>query len=180
MSTSYAPLGGPVTARSNKYSLVCLLVVSATLTFGLAACSDDGDGGSDEDAGESMAHDGSSALEPGPVGGTSGLTDDGTFFVSYVIDGMAMTGTTFSMTVSVFESDMETPVAAAELALTESMPSMGHGMNTSPEISSNGDGTFAVSNLEFSMAGDWEFAFTVTDGDRSDSIAFAYICCESM
>ncbi len=113
------------------------------------------------------------------IEGTEGATVNGTFFVSYELNEAAPgVGDTFGMTVSVFESDETTLVADAELALTETMPTMGHGMDTEPTITANGDGTFAVAELAYSMEGLWHYDFTVTSGDRTDMIAFATTCCE--
>ena len=154
----------------------------------LAGCSDENETGSD--AGDTSMGDASMGdmamgdMAMGDTAGddaitaTSGSTDAGTFYVSYEIDGSPTVGTTFSMTVSVFESDETTPVDDATLALEESMPGMGHGMDTEPEITANGDGTFSVTNLAYTMAGTWRYDFTITAGDRSDTIAFAVECCE--
>lgn len=113
------------------------------------------------------------------IEGTAGSSSDGTFFVTLdVPDEPPTVGNSFAIVVNVFEPDETTHVADAELTLTESMPMMGHGMDSEPTITANGDGTFDVGNLEYSMEGLWHFNFTITSGERSDSIVFATTCCE--
>ena len=163
--------------------------ISAFLTLALVVgCSDDNEPtGSETDAtsmgdmamGDASMNDmaiGDTADDA--ITATSGTTADGTFSVSYEIDGAPSVGATFAMTVSVFESDGSTAVTDASITLEESMPGMGHGMDTEPEIAANGDGTFAVANLAYSMAGSWRYDFTVRSGERSDTISFATECCE--
>ena len=109
---------------------------------------------------------------------TMGMSAAGTFYVTYALDGAPGVGDTFAMTVSVFESDESTAVTDAMLTLEETMVAMGHGMDTEPAIATNGDGTFAVSNLAYTMEGVWQYDFTVMSGERMDTIAFAATCCE--
>ena len=154
----------------------------------LGACSDEEET-NETDAGTDMAMEDSSMgdmamgdMAMGDVGDaieeTMGMSAGGTFYVSYELDSSPAVGDTFAMTVSVFESDETTAVSDAMLTLEESMPAMGHGMETDPEIVSNGDGTFAVSNLAYSMEGVWHYGFTIMSGERMDTVAFATTCCE--
>ncbi|MFT6395572.1 MAG: hypothetical protein ACJAYU_000314 [Bradymonadia bacterium] len=172
-----------------------LFFVASSLLL-LAACGDEeettADTGTDSGTADAVASDtmdGMGDMGMGDMGAdmggmeaiedTEGASVNGTFFLSYVLDAAAPgVGDTFGMTVSVFESDETTPVSDADLALSETMPMMGHGMDTEPTIAANGDGTFAVANLAYSMEGLWHYDFTITSGDRTDMIAFATTCCE--
>lgn len=50
-----------------------------------------------------------------------------------------------------------------------SMPSHGHGLVTTPQVTRNlGDGEFLVEGVKFHMAGDWEIRVTVIDAQSQD------------
>jgi hypothetical protein len=137
-----------------------------------------------EDTGADMAMEDSSMsdMAMGDTGssitGTMGASAGATFYISYTLDSAPGVGDTFGMRVSVFESDETTAVTDAMLTLEESMPAMGHGMDQDPDIAANGDGTFAVTNLAYTMEGVWQYDFTIMSGDRMDTISFAATCCE--
>lgn len=62
-------------------------------------------------------------------------------------------------------------------AVDAAMPSHGHGMNVTPEITDNGNGSFTASPMEFMMSGHWEIYADVTRGDVSDRATFHVMCC---
>mgnify|MGYP004228368383 CR=1 FL=1 len=52
------------------------------------------------------------------------------------------------------------------------MPAHGHGINTTPTIQDNEDGTFRVEGILFHMKGDWELYVDVLNGPVRDRAAF--------
>lgn len=110
--------------------------------------------------------------------GTEALSDDGHFYVTYAIDGDPGVRDEFTLLVSVYDADQTALIEDAAVTFTPSMPSMGHGMEEDPVVTANGDGTFTVSNLAFSMGGTWLFAIEITSGETTDTVAFEVSCCE--
>jgi hypothetical protein len=64
------------------------------------------------------------------------------------------------------------PLSDATLALQVIMPAHGHGMQTSPQISSTGAGHYRVSGMKFHMHGEWNLNFTVQSSAGSDTVSF--------
>lgn len=65
------------------------------------------------------------------------------------------------------------PVRDAEIAVETSMPEHGHGMPTTPAVTvNNGDGTYRVEGLKFSMPGWWVLRFKIRAGGRDDAVVF--------
>jgi hypothetical protein len=62
-------------------------------------------------------------------------------------------------------------ITGADILVTPWMPSMDHGVKEKPVISERGGGLYAVSNLVFSMTGQWEIRVKVVKGDIVDSAA---------
>jgi hypothetical protein len=60
-------------------------------------------------------------------------------------------------------------VSGANIFVTPWMPSMDHGVKEKPVVSERGGGLYAVSNLVFSMTGQWEIQVKVVAGDTVDS-----------
>lgn len=108
----------------------------------------------------------------------STMTDQQAFFVSYApTPDPIPVQQIFEVSVSVYESsDQQTPVTGAALSLDARMPTHGHGMNTSPEITANGDGTYSIDGMKFHMESEpenpWVLEFTVDDGNVSDTAMF--------
>jgi len=108
----------------------------------------------------------------------STMTDREAFFVSYspTPDPIPVQQI-FEFTVSVYESsDQQNPVTGAALSLNARMPTHGHGMNTRPEITANGDGTYTIDGMKFHMESEpetpWVVELTVDDGEMSDTAKF--------
>ena len=154
----------------------------------LAACDEDDPAAASEDDGgpdmgmADMSH-GDMAMGDMPMGtvheGTEAETDDGHFYVTWEWDSESdpAVGDVFSIVVSVYDVDQTELQATAELTFEGSMPTMGHGMDEDPVITPNGDGTFAVTNIAFNMAGQWQFDFVVTVGMMTDTVSFRVDCC---
>ncbi len=54
------------------------------------------------------------------------------------------------------------------------MPEHGHGSPLAVAATSNGDGTYAVTSLDFFMTGLWQVTFYATSGSTSDSGMFSF------
>lgn len=64
-------------------------------------------------------------------------------------------------------------------AATATMPNHGHGMNVSPVITDNGDGTATATPFQFHMEGWWEISTELTAGDGTvETATFNFYCCE--
>ena len=62
------------------------------------------------------------------------------------------------------------PAKNATLGIKVTMPAHGHGMQTSPQVSSEGEGKFTVSGMKFHMRGTWQLAFTVEGSAGVDAV----------
>ena len=110
---------------------------------------------------------------------TTAATDGGTFMVSYTTDPSPIPPADyFTVTATVTAAD-GTPLSSGALVdMDADMPDHDHGMNVSPEVTDNGDGTHTGSPFLFHMTGDWRLRFAVT-ADGAVEIAEMYVdCCE--
>jgi hypothetical protein len=124
-----------------------------------------GDGGIMGDTGADAGDSGSAeAAHQAP-------TDGGTFVVGYTSDPDPIAVGPFSMTLEVEPSSGELP-EALDVAVSGWMPAHGHGMPTTPVVTSLGGGRFEVTNLRISMPGDWELRVDVSAGDASERAVF--------
>jgi hypothetical protein len=112
------------------------------------------------------------------------LTDDGNYFVEYAPSPDPIPhNELFTMEVSVWETDAkEAAVTAADVAVDATMPAHGHGMNTEPSVTANGDGTFTVEGMKLHMesptpAEKWVLAVDVTEGESTETASFDIMCC---
>lgn len=69
------------------------------------------------------------------------------------------------------------PVVDASLVANAGMGSHGHGMNTVPETTAGGDGTFLVEGMLFHMTGAWQITFDITHGDTLERATAEVSCC---
>lgn len=66
-----------------------------------------------------------------------------------------------------------TPVEGATIALDGDMPQHGHGLPTVPQVTADlGGGDYLVEGLKFHMPGWWVMDFTISDGERTDTVRF--------
>ncbi len=77
---------------------------------------------------------------------------------------MLYLGSTESMSCCSGES-----VSGAELTVVPWMPGHGHGSPKTPEVIEEGDGTYLVTNLFYSMPGHWELQIDVVDEHFADT-----------
>jgi len=64
-------------------------------------------------------------------------------------------------------------VASADLTVTPWMPSMEHGVMEKPVINAKGGGLYSVTNVVFTMTGDWELKIRITEGSTTDTVIIA-------
>lgn len=147
--------------------------------------------GTEDDGGDDHAHDAHSHshMDAGDGGASFAdytaerktATDNGEFFVRYASTPDPIpTEQLFELEVWVYESsDMETTVEASSLDVEAEMPTHGHGMNTKPEVSSEGAGTFNIKGMKFHMPSDdqnpWVIRLTVEKGETTDVAKFKVI-----
>jgi hypothetical protein len=168
--------------RLPSFALLALLLASAPLACDEHDHSAHDHGTASDAEGDHSAHDhgmGDMAMSDAEWHqGTEALSDEGHFYVTYAIDGDPGVRDEFTLLVSVYDAAQTALIEDAEVTFTPSMPSMGHGMEEDPVVTANGDGTFTVSNLAFSMGGTWLFAIEITSGETTDTVAFEVSCCE--
>lgn len=108
------------------------------------------------------------------------VTDGGSYYVSYTPSPDPLpVQQLFSLDVTVASAQDHTDLIEDSTIVVDAwMPSMGHGMNVVPKVVSHADGTFTVSNMEFSMTGDWEILVDVTRAGKTEQAVFPVNCCE--
>ena len=84
------------------------------------------------------------------------------------------------MQVEVYESsDMQTSVSGADVSMKAEMPTHGHGMNTTPMVSDNGDGSYTIDGMKFHMNSEpghpWTMDIGVTKDGTTDVAKFQVI-----
>ena len=109
-----------------------------------------------------------------------GLTDGGTYYIYWdTIPTEIPFNEPFKISAMVHDGqDHDMMYSDQELFVDATMPSHGHGMDTTPEITQNG-GLFLIEGMLFHMAGDWELVFAVSDGENVETATFNIDCCES-
>ena len=111
---------------------------------------------------------------------TEAESDGGSYWVTYQTDPEAIPfNDYFNMVITVFDGSDKTTVLTdidgMEINLT--MPDHGHGMNVTPVVSSNGDGTFTVDPLLFHMSGHWLVDLAISRTGTSELAQFDIDCC---
>ncbi len=101
-----------------------------------------------------------------PVEERSGTTFGGAFVVSWVpVPDPLPFNAPFALKVTVARAATpQVPDREARLELDTSMPAHGHGMNRTPRVTANGDGTFLVEGMLFHMSGRWDLLLQVHSG----------------
>lgn len=65
------------------------------------------------------------------------------------------------------------PVEVAEITVDGGMPQHGHGLPTQPAVTRYlGEGRYLVEGMKFQMPGWWVVDFTITAGEKADSVRF--------
>lgn len=138
-----------------------------------------GDKDSDSGGHDHHDHDSMDTLPDDFDAATELATENGSYMVSYTTDPSPIPENDyFTVTVSVHDAAGTALVADAEAIVDAKMPAHGHGMNTQPEVTANGDGTFLAEGMLFHMPGYWQITVDVTGPEGVDSVAFEVDCCE--
>jgi hypothetical protein len=96
----------------------------------------------------------------------------GTFNASYTSDPEAIAANKIiSWKLKVDTADNKA-VKDAVITVEGAMPEHGHGLPTQPKVKNNGDGTYLVEGIKFSMTGWWTVTFTIKAGGKTDSVTF--------
>lgn len=109
----------------------------------------------------------------------SAETQGGHFFVKLAPpNGSAPFNELFSMGVSVFDNADQTQLLTdATIEIDAVMVTHNHGMNTTPVVEKQPDGTFVCNGMMFHMEGQWDVVVTVTHNQLSDTATLPYACC---
>lgn len=153
-------------------------MTTALILAALLACGDD-----DSDSGDGHDHDhgdgGSSMVDTGTLDfGTTQDSSGGTYSVSYTTTPSPLPfneefSIDFAATPDVMPEGGFTITAA-----DATMPNHGHGMNVSPVVTDNGDGTATAAPFLFHMEGWWEITVEITSDDGTETAAFNFWCCD--
>lgn len=129
---------------------------------------------------DGMAHEHDTASGSLETGWKELLTEQGEFMLMWQASPEPLPlNESFQLSVMVHDSTGATMLPDAELlSVDASMPQHGHGMNTTPQVTANGDGSFVVDGMLFHMGGDWELVFEVAEGDTEDMAVTTVPCCE--
>jgi hypothetical protein len=124
-----------------------------------------GDGSGDA-TGSAAPPPAAAAAEPRVVEERSGVTSNGLFVVTWApVPDPIPFNEAFKLQVSVARAATPTErERAAGLEVDATMPAHGHGMNRTPHVLPNGDGTFLVEGMLFHMSGEWNLIFHVRSG----------------
>ena len=110
---------------------------------------------------------------------TTATTDGGSFVATYTTDPAPIPSDDyFSVTLSALASDGTTALTDAAVELDAEMTGHGHGMNVTPEVTDNGDGTFTATPFLFHMSGHWTIRFAITADGVTEKGYFDVECCE--
>ncbi len=159
-----------MTVYSNYSKKFALLTLLASLTL-FSACGD-----SDDDKDNNHAHH-NNANNHGHVSETvhplgSAKTDNGHFTVLAAHDPAAPVQGTGKLTLTVTNADV--PVDGLTITVTPWMPAHGHGSNKTPVVTEKGAGIYEVTDVLYTMPGDWEARIALKNADHKDTIAFGF------
>lgn len=139
------------------------------LLWALAGCS----------GGDTSSSDTQSASDTEDVYATEQWTDVGSYRASWTSDPTPIPpNELFSLTIAVFDADGAPVTSFVDVAIDAGMPEHGHGMNVTPEVTDNGDGTWTASPMKFHMTGDWTLVADLTDDTTTERVSWLIDCCE--
>ncbi|MCB9777045.1 MAG: hypothetical protein H6742_00610 [Alphaproteobacteria bacterium] len=139
----------------------------------LVACGDgDTDSGATDDGHTHTDHGGS---DSGAVDySRTQDTDGGSWSVTWTpsIDPVPM-NQNFDVALDVTPAD-----GVSITRIDATMPAHGHGMNVTPELVDNGDGTATASPFNLHMEADWLIEVDVSGDAGTETASFHVMCCE--
>lgn len=66
------------------------------------------------------------------------------------------------------------PIVGADVTVTPFMPSMGHGSTEDPVVEELDNGMYSVTNILYTMKGEWSLTFQVETGSEEHSFVLFY------
>lgn len=78
------------------------------------------------------------------------------------------------MTLTITDAHDNTPVTDLKITLTPWMPAHGHGSNKTPTVTEKDAGSYEISDIVYSMPGDWEARIAIKGEEHHDTIAFGF------
>ncbi len=110
---------------------------------------------------------------------TTAITDGGSYTITYTTDPTPIPADDyFSVTITAADVEGGAPLVGATAEIDAEMVSHGHGMNVTPEVIDNGDGTFTAAPFLFHMSGHWTVRFAITKDGLIEEGFFDVECCE--
>jgi len=70
----------------------------------------------------------------------------------------------------IIHNKQDKDVTGARITVAPWMPSMGHGVMEKPVVNEKGGGLYNLSNVVFSMTGDWELRLEIASGSTTDKV----------
>jgi hypothetical protein len=110
------------------------------------------------------------------------LSQDGLAYVTYTTDdGTLPESVEFGVTITLMDPDDQATVLdnATVTTVDATMPSHGgHGMNVTPDVTNNGDGTFTAMPIKLHMPGHWVLHVDIEVNGVTDTTEFDIECCD--
>ena len=100
------------------------------------------------------------------------VTDDGEFSVEVLLPDQKVEMGVNKVDIIIHDRN-DRDVAGADITVTPWMPSMDHGVMEKPVINEKGGGLYSVTNVVFSMTGEWELRLRISVGSTTDTVAIA-------
>ena len=104
---------------------------------------------------------------------TTRATDAGHYMVSVSPEDPEYERNTLHSWIVEITSAEGVVVEGASIAIDGGMPQHGHGLPTSPQMTTElGEGRYRIEGVRFNMRGWWEFDLAIASGEVSDNITF--------
>ncbi len=100
------------------------------------------------------------------------VTDDGEYSVEVLLPDQKVEMGVNKVDIIIHDKN-DRDVAGADITVTPWMPSMDHGVMEKPVINEKGGGLYSVTNVVFSMTGEWELRLRISVGSTTDTVAIA-------
>lgn len=100
------------------------------------------------------------------------VTDDGEYSVEVLLPDQKVEMGVNKVDIIIHDRN-DRDVAGADITVTPWMPSMDHGVMEKPVINEKGGGLYSVTNVVFSMTGEWELRLRISVGSTTDTVAIA-------
>lgn len=157
----------------NVFKKIGFLSLIASLTL-FSACGDSDDTGNQHQNHDHNNHNnsGHTSETVHPLG--SAKSDHGHFTVLAAHDPTAPVAGAGKLTLTVTDAHTNDPVDGLIITVTPWMPAHGHGSNKTPVVTEKNAGVYEVTDIVYTMPGDWEARIALKSADHEDTIAFGY------